>query len=332
MQLPEVTLVIPCREGQHEIIAREAVKSLDYPEEKIEVLVERGSNPPEQRNKAVKKSKGEIIAFIDDDCVMERDWLKNGLKFFENDHVGVVGGPNLTPPTDSFLSHCFGYAMASFFGTGPMSKRYKKAVFMENSSERDLILANMLCRREIFESGIFFNEELFPNEENEFMNRVVKEDILLQYSPHFFVYHPRKKTLSELFKQFFGYGRGRAQQSIIQPSSFNILYVLPTLFTIGLLGLFVSSMFGLKIANLLLLFGLLSYLIIAIIISSIKAFETKNVKLLFILPLVFLTMHIGYGSGFISRMVKLNWNKHSASLKRNYNAICNQIYSLFYPW
>ncbi|MHA2052511.1 MAG: glycosyltransferase [Candidatus Hodarchaeales archaeon] len=331
MQLPEVTLVIPCREGQQEIIAREAVKRLDYPEEKIEVLVEKGFNPPEQRNRAVKKSKGEIIGFIDDDCVMESDWLKNGLKFFENTQVGVVGGPNLTPPNDSFLSQCFGHAMASFFGTGPMSKRYKKAVFKENSSERELILANMLCRKEIFESGIYFNEELFPNEENEFMNRVVERDILLQYSPNFFVYHPRKKTFSEFFKQFFGYGMGRAKQSTIQPESFKIFYFLPTLFSIGLLSLPLSLVFGLKIVNSLILLSLLSYLFIATIFSSIKAFEIKNVKLLFILPIIFFTLHTAYGLGFFSELVKLNWNKNIVRFKKSYSSIQTAIYSLFYP-
>ena len=44
------------------------------------------------RNLAIKKSKGEFIAFIDADDTWEQDKLKNQIKLFKNQHVGLVYG------------------------------------------------------------------------------------------------------------------------------------------------------------------------------------------------------------------------------------------------
>jgi cellulose synthase/poly-beta-1,6-N-acetylglucosamine synthase-like glycosyltransferase len=210
---PNISFIIPVRSKTNYIKVVESINRLTYPESKIEIIIEKGSNPPAQRNSGISQSSGDIVAFVDDDCVFHEDWLKNALKYFENEKVGVVGGPNLTPPEDSFLSKCFGHAMASYFGAASMSNRYKSAKCSREASEQDLILANMICRKEIFDQGMYFNEELFPNEENEFMNRVAKKGYTIIYDPEIFVYHPRKKTLLGFTKQLFGYGCGRAKQS-----------------------------------------------------------------------------------------------------------------------
>jgi GT2 family glycosyltransferase len=301
---PHVSFVIPCRPGETPKEAIEAIKKLDYPQEKIEIIVEKGLNPPNQRNRGIKKSTGEIIAFIDDDCNFKRNWLQKAVKYFENEKVGIVGGPNLTPKCDSFLSHCFGYAMSSFFGTASMSYRYKLANETREATEQRLILANMLCRRSIFEKEIYFNEKLFPNEENEFMNRVAKQGYLMLYAPDIYVYHPRKKTVRGFAKQLFGYGSGRARQSIIQPDSFSPLYTFPSIFALALALIPISIAMNLRSLSTLLALCFSLYFIIAFTVSTIKSIKHRNPRVLFILPLLFLVLHLSYGAGFLGAFIR----------------------------
>ena len=65
--LPTVTIIIPTRPGQAEIPALTAARGLDYPREKVEVIVARGKQPAVQRNSALKSATGELIYFLDDD-------------------------------------------------------------------------------------------------------------------------------------------------------------------------------------------------------------------------------------------------------------------------
>jgi len=46
----------------------------------------------ETRNTGIRASSGDIIAFIDDDAVADKDWLQNLTKPFENKNVVAVGG------------------------------------------------------------------------------------------------------------------------------------------------------------------------------------------------------------------------------------------------
>ena len=48
---------------------------------------------PHARNAAVRSATGDIVAFIDDDCVASEDWLKYvEIPFLRDPNVGVVGG------------------------------------------------------------------------------------------------------------------------------------------------------------------------------------------------------------------------------------------------
>jgi Predicted glycosyltransferases len=50
------------------------------------------SNTPVQRNAGVEHSRGEIIAFIDDDSMVDKDWLANLVPLYADANVGGAGG------------------------------------------------------------------------------------------------------------------------------------------------------------------------------------------------------------------------------------------------
>lgn len=60
--------------------------------QKIIILKQNHQGVSEARNLGAKKSHGEILVFIDSDCVPSIDWLKNIITPFYDRQVGAVGG------------------------------------------------------------------------------------------------------------------------------------------------------------------------------------------------------------------------------------------------
>ena len=69
-----------------------------HPRFQLTVLVnspQRGANP--SRNRGIAASRGELIAFEDDDCIAEPDWIAQLVAGFVSERVGAVTGIVLDP-------------------------------------------------------------------------------------------------------------------------------------------------------------------------------------------------------------------------------------------
>ena len=59
----------------------------------LKYLYEPTRGIPYARNTGIRAASGDIIAFIDDDCVADSNWLKYlEIPFIKDPHVGVAGG------------------------------------------------------------------------------------------------------------------------------------------------------------------------------------------------------------------------------------------------
>ena len=89
------------------------------------------TRPAEKRDIGVKKSKGEIIAFIDDDACPASDWLQNAVKFFSQKNIVAVCGPGVLPHKTNLWEKVFDEILKTWTGSGeyayrfiPQKKRY----------------------------------------------------------------------------------------------------------------------------------------------------------------------------------------------------------------
>lgn len=205
--------------------------------------------------------------------------------------VAVVGGPTITPAEDSWLQQLFGSALASPFGSGAVSNRYRAYGETRQTTDKELILCNLAVRRSVFTALGGFNECLYPNEENEFMERAVSAGYKLLYSPSMSVFRSQRATLKAFVRQMFSYGRGRGQQTVMT-SSYSVTSFIPLFFVAYLI-------FALMcIKHPFMLVPLVIYLSAALLSALIVLFRSGRQFSLMLLG-VYPLMHIVNGVGLL---------------------------------
>ncbi len=292
--LPGVTVLVAARPDQAEIKAVTAGKLLDYPREKLEILVARGKQPSVQRNTALRAARGELIYFLDDDSVPPPGNLRRAVAAFADKKVMKLGGPNLCPPDAPFLEQVFALVHASWLAFGPSRARYASVGLSRESSEKELILCNLLARKDAMIELGGFNEALYPNEENALMDELQKRGGKLLYDPELIVHRRPRHSLKAFCKMLLNYGRGRAEQFRLHPSIRSGPNLVPPAFCFYLLALPLLYMFVGKIS--LVPLGIYA---VAVLLQALALVPVGGVaRSACAIPLIFLT-HVLYGAGFV---------------------------------
>jgi succinoglycan biosynthesis protein ExoA len=235
--LPWVTVVIPARPDLADIQALAAVRRLDYPPDRLEIIIARGRQPSAQRNAALRAAQSDLVYFLDDDSLPDPENLRRAVPHFKDPEVVMVGGPNLCPPEAPEREQAFALVLGSWLAFGPSRARYTPVGFTRATSEKELILCNLIARRDaILELG-GFNEALYPNEENALMDALQQRGGKLIYDPAFRVQRRPRPTLRAFGRMLFRYGRGRAEQFRVHPTPGSALNFVPPLFVLYLITL-----------------------------------------------------------------------------------------------
>jgi cellulose synthase/poly-beta-1,6-N-acetylglucosamine synthase-like glycosyltransferase len=287
--LPSVTVIIAARPDQAEIKAVVSTRALDYPPDKLEIIVARGRQPSVQRNAAMRAAHGELIYFLDDDSVTQLDNLRRAVRHFDDRNVWIVGGPNLCPPDAPALEQVFALVMRSWLAFGSSRARYASVGALRESSEKELILCNLVVRRDVMLRLGGFNEALYPNEENALMDKIQHQGGKLLYDPGFVVYRQPRRTLKAFAKMLMNYGRGRAEQFREHPTTGSVLNFAPPLFCLYLIALPFLGRIG--------LIPLAFYALALLAQTAVLMARGGILRSLYALPLMVLT-HLVYGIGF----------------------------------
>jgi len=294
--LPFVTVIIPTRPGQESIPALRAARQLRYPPGQMEFCIARGRQPAVQRNEAIKSAKGEIIYFLDDDAQPRPENLERAVAIFRDPKVKMVGGPSLCPADAPLIEHAFAVTLSSWLAFGPSRARYEAVGKARASSEKELILCNLLAHRDALVELGGFDASLYPNEENALMDKLQQRGAILIYDPEIVAYRRPRPTVRAFIKMLLNYGRGRAEQFRIHPTPGSALNFVPPLFCLYLVLCPLLVWWGETPSSLPLL-PLAGYAL-AVVAQTLYSATTKNpVHALLAMPLITLT-HIFYGLGF----------------------------------
>lgn len=287
--LPTITIIIAARPDQAEVRSVAAARQLDYPADKLEIILARGKQPSVQRNTAIRAARGEIIYFLDDDSRPAPGNLRRAADVFKSAEVKMLGGPNVCPPDAPGIEQSFAITMGTKLAFASSCARYRSVGKTRATSEKELILCNLFARRDaVLELG-GFNEALYPNEENALMDELQKRGGKLIYDPELIVYRRPRPNFEAFFKMLGNYGRGRAEQFRLHPTFGSAANFVPPLFCLYLALLpFLPRYFDWILA----VYG------VAVFLQALAVLPLKKWHWTPWIMFLILVSHVGYGLGF----------------------------------
>lgn len=184
----------------------------DNPEIQITYIIEKQQGLSHARNRGIKESKSNILAFIDDDAFIKSDYCEKVLTFFSSNPDAYVVGGKIIPIYESgkepiWMSPYLETLMAAQ-NLGEKTKRFPKNKFP--------IGANMIFNASAFNDVGLFNinlgrrgSNLEGGEEKEIMLKIRSLNKKIIYSPEIIVDHiiPPKREQMKYIKQM-GIGIG----------------------------------------------------------------------------------------------------------------------------
>jgi len=300
-EYPLVSVIIPVHPAKTEARSAAASKLLDYPREKLEIIVVRSTDlatfPSMKRNAAIRAAKGDLIYFLDDDSVPLPGNLKRAVAHFADPKVQMVGGPNICPDDAPTIERTFANVMGSWLAFGPSCARYRSVGKLRESNEKELISCNLVSRRGVLLESGGFDESLYPNEENALMDAVLKRGKLL-YDPEMIVHRRPRSNFKSFAKMLYSYGGGRAQQFRLHPTAGSFINFVPPAFCLYLVALIISAFVLPLLISALACIPLALYLA-AVLLQTFAVMARKGFLAgLRALPLLALT-NILYGAGVL---------------------------------
>lgn len=221
--LPSISIVIPVYNSVSTLsLCLESVQKLNYPKEKLEVvIVDNGSDDGSDeiarkfdvivlyetsmkssysaRNRGIMKAKSELIAFTDSDCIVSPDWLNHLVKYWDDKTIGCFAGEILTYRPESLVEK-FSDRSGILRQKGTLNCSYLPYTQTANSS----------YRREVFDKVGLFNPELVSGGDADLSWKMqYKTGLRIQFIPEAVVYHKHRTNIIGLYKQFRKYEQGK---------------------------------------------------------------------------------------------------------------------------
>ncbi len=248
-----------------------------------------------KKNKGWQSASTELIAFLDDDVLLDELWAKEIITTFRTTDASLVSGPALLPEDTNMIGRLAAETLSSL-AAGYVAWRYSagKNDLPHSAKWSRLIGCNMAYKKEILEKIGGFDPFFWPGEEMLAAFKATKSGGVLIFNPQAKVYHYPRSTIYGFARQMYGYGATRIRL-IRAGVEVEVSTLGPLLLIIGSLALLVSALFS-KTAMIVLLWFWLIYLAGAIFVTLIKIFETKNIYNLAIF-LMIIVMHLSYGTG-----------------------------------
>ena len=217
-RLPTASVIVAIRNAQTTLRAcLESLLQLEYPRDRLELICvdnastdgtavvlseyagavtiahERKRGPAAARNHALRRASGDVVAFTDADCVVDRAWLRRLVAPLGDPGVGVVGGRILSKRPCNAIER---------FGERIHDHDRALNAFMPPYA----ITMNWASRRAAFQTVGLFNEDLQRCSDVDLSYRMIQAGHRLVYEPRAVVYHRNERTAWGLMYEGYVHG------------------------------------------------------------------------------------------------------------------------------
>ena len=241
------------------------------------------------RNFGMQQATGNYFIILDSDVIVPPDYLLEVKKGLTTNYTAAFGGPDAAHKNFTPLQKAINYSMTSVLTTGGIRGK-KKAVgkFQPRSF-------NLGVSKEAFNITKGFSN-MKNGEDIDFTFRLWEKGFKTQLITKAFVYHKRRSSIQQFFKQTFGFGTARPILNKKYPSTAKITYWFPSLFILGIFFSSLAAMFGYYIF----LYFYVFYLLLLFIDATI---QNNNIYVGILSLFTSITQFLGYGLGFLKSQV-----------------------------
>lgn len=183
-RLPDEVIVVD--NGSHEL-----PEAICADHRGVQLLSEPTPGPGPARNTGIAVATGEVLAFIDADCIADAGWLSSVETAFEDPSADVLGGDVRIASADpSHLTALEAYE--SIYG-------YRMDIYIRRDGYTGT--GNLAARRQVLEAvGPFAG--IAVAEDRDWGRRATAAGYDLRYVPTMRVYHPARPTFAELTRKW----------------------------------------------------------------------------------------------------------------------------------
>ena len=264
---------------------------------KIKYCFKQNTGPGDSRNYGMRRSSGAYFVLLDSDCLLPEDYFSKVSAALERNCTDAYGGPDVAHPSFSLNQKAFNYAMTSLLSTGGLrSTESAKRKFQLRSF-------NMGISPGAFElTGGYGKQRI--GEDIDLNFRLLEKNCSTQFLPEAFVYHKRRTTWVQFYRQTRNFGAARPILNRMHPGTAKFTYMLPSLFLLGL------------IAGILLAYFDFPYFMIPIAIYFLAVFldstqQNRNPIVGILSCAAVLVQFLGYGSGYLRSQYRMRLQSKS---------------------
>jgi GT2 family glycosyltransferase len=201
--LMRVSVVVPTR-GRPEALARclAALEGQTGPVEVVVVEDVEGRGPAWARNEGVRRARGEVVCFTDDDCQPEAGWVEALTAPILAGHAGAATGP-VSMGDEATAADRAWEAIVDYLQV--------RAAAPGSASPGFVVTANLAVKRSLLERLPF--DESFPTaagEDRDWGERVARTGAAPTFVPAAVVVHQSGMRVRDFLRQQYRYGQGAA--------------------------------------------------------------------------------------------------------------------------
>lgn len=245
------------------------------------------------RNFGFERAKGDYFVIFDSDCLIPPNYLEIVSAYLFEHQLDAYGGPDAAHETFTPVQKAISYAMTSPFTTGGIRGNKKHIGQFHPRS------FNMGVSREVWEKvGGFILTRL--GEDIEYSIRIHENGFKIGLIPAAKVYHKRRTSFTQFYKQLHFFGRARINIYKHFPDELKLVHFFPAFFTLGLVFTLLCNMFYQPLAYIFDFVFLLFFVLIFFHAWQVN----KSIKIAFLSIIASFIQLTAYGLGFMQDFIK----------------------------